>query len=54
MDLSWTHELVEQVDRHWRDQLRPRYDGLSDEEYLWEPVGNCWSLRPRGSRAHAT
>ena len=21
---------------------------LSDEEYLWEPVTGCWSVRPRG------
>ena len=42
------HELVEQVDWHWREQLRPRYDGLSDEEYFWEPVANCWNIRPRG------
>jgi DinB superfamily len=48
MDLDWTHELVEQVDRHWRDQLRPRYDRLGDEEYLWEAVTNTWNLHPRG------
>jgi hypothetical protein len=48
MDIDWTHELVEQVDWHWREQLRRRYDGLTDEEYLWEPVDNCWSIHPRG------
>ena len=48
MEIDWAHELVEQVDWHWREQLRPRYDGLSDEEYFWEPVGNCWNVRPRG------
>ena len=45
--LDWTRELLEQLDRHWRQQLRPRLDGLTDEEYLWEPVPGCWSLRPR-------
>jgi len=39
---------VEQVDWHWREQLRRRYDGLTDEEYLWEPVDNSWSIHPRG------
>ena len=48
MEIDWAHELVEQVDWHWREQLRPRYDGLSDEEYFWEPVANCWNIRPRG------
>jgi hypothetical protein len=23
-----------------------RLEGLDDEEYLWEPVPGCWSLRP--------
>jgi hypothetical protein len=27
-----------------------RLEGLSDEEYLWEPVpGYCWTVRPRGT-----
>lgn len=45
--LDWTHELVEQLDGHWRRQLRPRLEGLDDREYFWEPVPGCWSLRPR-------
>lgn len=47
MSIDWTHELVEQLDRHWNDQLRPRLDGLTDDEYLWEPVAGCWSVRRR-------
>jgi hypothetical protein len=31
-------ELLEQLTWHWTNQLRPRLDGLTDEEYLWEPV----------------
>ena len=27
-------------------RLRSRLDGLTTEEYLWEPVEGCWSLRP--------
>lgn len=27
--------------------LRERLNGLSDEEYFWEPVANCWSVRRR-------
>lgn len=47
MALDWRHELTEQLDWHWRNQLRPRLDGLTDDEYLWEPVTGCWSLRLR-------
>ena len=25
-----------------------RLEGLTDEEYRWEPVPGCWSIRPRG------
>lgn len=51
MDIDWTETLTEQLDWHWRTQLRPRLDGLTDHEYLWEPVAGCWSLR---TRAEAT
>ncbi|OBI06610.1 serine/arginine repetitive matrix protein 1 [Mycolicibacter heraklionensis] len=39
--------LADQLDWHWQGQLRPRLDGLTDDEYLWEPV-NCWSVRRDG------
>jgi hypothetical protein len=48
MDLDWNAELVRQLEGHWEYQLRPRLDGLTDEEFLWEPVPGCWSVRPRG------
>lgn len=48
-DLAWNELLLDQIDWHWTRQARPRLDGLSDEEYLWEPVADCWSLRPRGT-----
>jgi DinB superfamily len=48
MNINWTHELAEQLDWHWHKQLRPRLEGLTDEEHLWEPVANTWSIRPRG------
>jgi hypothetical protein len=49
--LDWNAELVDQLDLHWTTQLRPRLDGLTDDEYTWEPVPGCWSLRPRAEAA---
>ncbi|MEU0495199.1 DinB family protein [Mycobacterium sp. NPDC006124] len=40
--------LAEQLDWHWTQQLRPRLDGLTDDEYLWQPVPNCWTVHPDG------
>lgn len=41
--------LRDQFEWHWQHQLRPRLDGLTDDEYFWEPVPGAWSLRPRGT-----
>jgi DinB superfamily len=51
MDIDWNRELVDQLDWHWRNQLRARLDGLGDAEYFWEPVADCWSVRRRGDSA---
>jgi hypothetical protein len=48
MDIDWNLQLAEQLDFHWRAALRPRLDSLTDEEYFWEPVAGCWSVRQRG------
>lgn len=45
--MDWTTALAEQLDWHWREQARPRLDGMTDAEYLWEPVEDCWNIRPR-------
>lgn len=47
MEIDWNAEVVDQMDSHWRDRLRPRLGGLTDDEYFWEPVPGCWSLRRR-------
>jgi len=47
IDIDWTEELIEQLDWHWQNHLRPRLTELTDDEYLWEPVPGCWSLRRR-------
>lgn len=48
MEIDWNAEIVDQVDSHWRYQLRPRLVGLTDDEYFWEPAPGCWSLRRSG------
>ena len=53
MDTDWNTMLADQLDWHWRAQLRPRLDGLTDDEYFWEPVAGCWSIRPRAEAAVA-
>ena len=45
MGLDWGRLLVGQLAFYWDVHLRPRLDGLTDEEYFWEPVEGCWSLR---------
>lgn len=42
-------ELAEQLDWHWQHQLRPRLDGLTDNEYFWQPVPGCWTVHPDGA-----
>lgn len=46
---AWNALLLEQLVWHWENHLRPRLEGLGDEEYLWEPAPGCWNVRPRGT-----
>ena len=51
-DVDWPYEVGDQLRWHWEQQLRPRLNGLADDEYFWEPAPDSWSVRPRGqSRA---
>jgi len=45
MSIDWNGQLVDQLDWHWQHHLRPRLDAMTDEEYFWEPVAGCWSVR---------
>jgi hypothetical protein len=36
--------LLDQLDFYLQAHLFPRLEGLQDEEYLWEPVPDCWSI----------
>src|SRR5689334_9750464 len=46
--IDWLKELADQLEFHWQYSLRRRLAGLTDEEYFWEPVPGCWSIRPIG------
>ncbi len=46
-DTALTQHLAEQLEWHWSTQLRPRFDGLTDDEYFWEPVAGCWNVHHR-------
>lgn len=48
-DQNWNLLLREQLAGHWTRQLRDRLDGLTDDEYFWEPAPDCWNVRPRGT-----
>lgn len=41
--------LGEQIHHHWTEQIRPRLEGLTDEEYLFDPTtdGDIWTVHPR-------
>ncbi len=39
-------ELADLSDEVWQ-RIRVRLDGLTDEEYFWEPAPGCWSIRQR-------
>ncbi len=39
-----TQGIIDMFDYVWA-RLGTRLEGLDDEEYFWEPVSGCWSLR---------
>jgi hypothetical protein len=45
MGLKWNVLIVGQLEFYWDVHLRPRIDGLTDDEYFWEPVPDMWSVR---------
>ncbi|MGC4108044.1 MAG: hypothetical protein QM753_17110 [Thermomicrobiales bacterium] len=44
--IDWNREVRDQMEFAWNVQFLPRIQGLTDDEYLWEPASECWSLRP--------
>jgi hypothetical protein len=48
MGNDMTTQLADQLDWHWTQQLRPRLDGLTDDEYFFEPAPGCWTVHRDG------
>lgn len=44
--LDWKHELVDQIDFAFNYHFIHRMNGLTDEEYVWAPVADYWSIHP--------
>lgn len=40
--------LLDSLDYVW-GRVRARFEGISQDEYLWEPVPDCWTVRPDGA-----
>jgi len=38
MAIDWNDEIVDQLQWHWQRQLRPRLDGLTDDDYFRQPL----------------
>jgi hypothetical protein len=49
MARRFTEMLVDQLDFYLEAHLLPRLEGLTDDEYFWEPVAGCWSVRADSS-----
>ena len=42
--MDWVRALaVDQLDFYWNVHFWPRIEGLTDDEYFWEPVDGTWS-----------
>lgn len=50
MEIDWNGALLDQLRGHWTQILRPRLEGLTDGEYLWQPAPGSWSVHPRGQQ----
>ena len=46
MTFSWNQALLDQTVFAWDYVFTKRVSGLTDDEYLWEPVDGCWSVCP--------
>jgi hypothetical protein len=43
--MEWHKLITGQLEFYWDVHLRPRLDGLTDDEYFWEPADGAWNVR---------
>lgn len=53
MALNWNGEILAQMRFYWDFSLWPRLEGLTDAEFYWEPVPDCWTVRQLPDGRHA-
>lgn len=46
MTVDYRDLIIGQLEFYWDYYFFPKLNGMTDEEYLWEPVPGCWSLKP--------
>lgn len=46
--MKLTRAVLGQIDWYWNAIFQPRLVGLTDDEYLWEPVPDCWTVHDIG------
>lgn len=44
--MTLREDLLGQLEFYWAAHFWPRLTGLTDEEFLWEPVDGAWNVRP--------
>ena len=46
--VNWKEQLLGQLEFYWDYYFTRHLPGLTDEEFFWEPVANCWTVHPNG------
>jgi hypothetical protein len=53
-DVNWKSSLVDQMSFAWEYMFVERMEGLTDDEYLWAPVADVWTVHPGEGHAAPT
>jgi hypothetical protein len=47
-------DTLRELSDHVCQRVRARLEGLGDDEYFWEPVAGCWTVRPMPNGVYRT
>ncbi len=53
-EVNWKASLVDQMAFAWEYMFVARMEGLTDDEYLWAPVADVWTVHPGDGDAAPT